>query len=158
MSPRTFKNCPIWSHWWETKFYWFFLKKIWANPGLFLFIFVFFHIAQLNKLMKALIVCSGLKPRAAGWKARPNPLSYGINFIMNDNSCLKLKSMISWTESDWKWLAKSSQNHERVSCLTNFDHLLKKIFSLIFAKLENHTKLEPEVNCVLSLFWRVVLP
>ena len=42
-------------------------KNIWANPGLFLFIFVFFHITQFNKLMKA---CSGLEPGAVEWKVQ----------------------------------------------------------------------------------------
>ena len=53
----------------------FFFK--WANPGLFLFIFCLFHITQLNKLMKVYQAGLGLKPRAAGWKAHVNPLSYG---------------------------------------------------------------------------------
>ena len=52
-----------------------FLKK-WANPGLILFYFRLFHITQFNKLIKALMVCWGLEPRAAGWKAQTNPLSY----------------------------------------------------------------------------------
>ena len=52
----------------------FYFKNIWANPGLFLFIFVFFHITQFDKLMKA---CSGLEPGAVEWKVQTNPLRYG---------------------------------------------------------------------------------
>ena len=43
-------------------------------------LFVYFrlyHITLFNKLMKALIMCLGLEPGAAGWKAQTNPLSYG---------------------------------------------------------------------------------
>ena len=42
-------------------------------------LFVYFrlyHITLFNKLMKALIMCLGLEPGAAGWKAQTNPLSY----------------------------------------------------------------------------------
>ena len=36
-----------------------------------------FYMTQIKyKLIKALMVCLGLKPRAAGWKAHTNPLSY----------------------------------------------------------------------------------
>ena len=43
-----------------------FLKK-WANPGLFLFIFVLFLLQFQHKLKKACMVCLGFQPRAAGW-------------------------------------------------------------------------------------------
>ena len=39
---------------------------------------VFFYTAQFKyKLIKALMVCLGLKPGAAGWKVQTNPLSHG---------------------------------------------------------------------------------
>ena len=44
--------------------------------------FRFFHIAQFNKLMKAEMVCFGLEPRVAGWKAKTNPLSYDGTLII----------------------------------------------------------------------------
>ena len=60
-----------------------FLK--WANPGLFLFIFVRFTVPiqmtiiqfEQYKLKKASMVWLVLKPGAAEWKAQTNPLSYG---------------------------------------------------------------------------------
>ena len=44
--------------------------------------FRFFHIAQFNKLMKAEMVCFGLEPGVAGWKAKTNPLSYDGTLII----------------------------------------------------------------------------
>ena len=42
-----------------------------------MFIFVFFHMTQfIYKLIKVSMVCLGLEPRAAGWKAQTNPLRY----------------------------------------------------------------------------------
>ena len=48
----------------------------WANPGLSLFIFVLFTSQFKYKLKKA-YMCYGFEPRAAGWQALTNPLSYG---------------------------------------------------------------------------------
>ena len=52
-----------------------FLK--WANPSLF---FVYFRLFQHDKnqykLIKVLMVCLGLEPRAARWNVQTNPLSY----------------------------------------------------------------------------------
>ena len=39
--------------------------------------FRLFHITKCNKLMKALIVCMGLKPGVARRKMQTNLLSYG---------------------------------------------------------------------------------
>ena len=37
-----------------------------------------FYVTQIkHELIKALMVCLGLEPGAAGWKAQTNPLSYG---------------------------------------------------------------------------------
>ena len=49
----------------------------WANPGLFFVYFRLFYITQFYKLMKEQMVCLGLKPGVAGWKAQTTPLSYG---------------------------------------------------------------------------------
>ena len=43
------------------------LFKKWANPGLFLFILVFFTLQFQHKLKKAKVVCLGFEPAAAGW-------------------------------------------------------------------------------------------
>ena len=49
----------------------------WANPGLFFVYFRLFHMTQFKyKLIKVLMVCLELEPRAAGWKTQTNPLSY----------------------------------------------------------------------------------
>ena len=44
-------------------------------------ILVYFRLFDMTqfkyKLIKALMVCLGLKPRAEGWKAQMNALSYG---------------------------------------------------------------------------------
>ena len=61
------------------------IGKKWANPGLFLFYFWSFLIPikmtnipfEQYKLKKAKMVCLGLEPGAAGWKAQTNPSSYG---------------------------------------------------------------------------------
>ena len=44
-----------------------FFKKKWANPGLFLFIFVLFSLQFQYKLKKAKMVCLGIEPGATGW-------------------------------------------------------------------------------------------
>ena len=49
--------------------------KKWANPVLFFDYFRLFHMT--HKFIKAQMVCLGLKPGAAGWKAQTNPLCYG---------------------------------------------------------------------------------
>ena len=41
------------------------------------------------KLMKAQMVCMGLVPRAAGWKAQTNPLSYGDTQFADLQSIVK---------------------------------------------------------------------
>ena len=38
--------------------------------------FRLFQISQFNILIKALMACFRLEPRAAGWKVQTNPLSY----------------------------------------------------------------------------------
>ena len=51
--------------------------------------------------MKVWTVCLGLKPRAAGWKAHTNPLSYGgtptsidiVPYYLNINHLTKVKQM-----------------------------------------------------------------
>ena len=41
-------------------------------------LFLTFHTTQIKyKLIRALMVCLGLEPGAAGWKVQTNPLSYG---------------------------------------------------------------------------------
>ena len=47
------------------KYFYSFFKK-WANPGLFLFIFVLFSLQFQCKLKKAQMVCLGFEPGAAG--------------------------------------------------------------------------------------------
>ena len=43
-----------------------------------------FYVTQIkHELIKALMVCLGLEPGAAGWKAQTNPLSYGGNILFN---------------------------------------------------------------------------
>ena len=43
-------------------------------------LFLTFHTTQIKyKLIRALMVCLGLEPGAAGWKVQTNPLSYGGN-------------------------------------------------------------------------------
>ena len=54
----------------------FFLKK-WANPGLFLSIFILFSLQFQHKLKKVQMVCLGFEPGAAGWQAQTKPRSYG---------------------------------------------------------------------------------
>ena len=55
-----------------------FLLKNWPIPASFSIYFRLFHTLQFKlKLKKALIVCLGFEPGAAGCKARTNPLSYG---------------------------------------------------------------------------------
>ena len=34
-------------------------------------------------MIKALMVCLGLKPRVAGWLAQTNPLRYGVILVIN---------------------------------------------------------------------------
>ena len=42
----------------------------WANPGLFFGYFRLFYMKQIKyKFIKLLMVCLGLEPGAAGWKA-----------------------------------------------------------------------------------------
>ena len=53
-----------------------FFDKMGQSRPLFVY-FRLFHITQFKKLMKAQIVCLGLKPGAAGWKGQTNPRSYG---------------------------------------------------------------------------------
>ena len=54
-----------------------FLLKMDQSRPLFVY-FRLFHMIQFNyKLMKAQMVCLGLEPGTAGWKAQTNPLSYG---------------------------------------------------------------------------------
>ena len=67
LSPKNHLIDPTYVH---------FFKKMDQNRPLFVY-FRLFHITQFNKLMKALIVCLGLEPGAAGWKAQTNPQSYG---------------------------------------------------------------------------------
>ena len=53
------------------------LLKICQSRPLFVY-FRLFYMTQIKyKLIKALIVCLGLEPGAAGWKAATNPQSYG---------------------------------------------------------------------------------
>ena len=56
--------------------YKFFLKK-WANPCLFLSIFVLFSLKFQYKLKKAQKVCLGFEPGTAEWQAQTKPRSYG---------------------------------------------------------------------------------
>ena len=55
------------------------------NPGLFLIIFVFSkrHNFKYYKLIKALIMCLGLEPGAARWKAQTNSIVRSKCFILN---------------------------------------------------------------------------
>ena len=62
------------------------------NGPLFVY-FRLFHMTQFKyKLIKAEIVCFGLKPRAAGWKSQTNPLSYGGTpiFVLSSNNVVSL--------------------------------------------------------------------
>ena len=40
-------------------------------------LFVYFRLFHMTQLIKALMVCMGLQPGAAGLKAQTKPLSYG---------------------------------------------------------------------------------
>ena len=93
--PKTFKILPYWqifaqlvaliasNSWYLPNLWWNFLKMGLSRP-LFLFIFVFNHITQFNKLMKSWMVCLGLEPGAVIRKAYTNPLSYVCTlFVVN---------------------------------------------------------------------------
>ena len=60
--------------------------KKWANHGLFCLFSSLPHDTNQYKLIKVSMVCFGLKPGAAGWKAKTNRLSYGSTPIRNDVS------------------------------------------------------------------------
>ena len=50
----------------------------WTNHGLFCVNFLLFETIQFKyNLIKAQMVCLGLKPEVAGWKVDTIPLSYG---------------------------------------------------------------------------------
>ena len=81
-------------HFLTRKNYFGFFKK-WANPGLFFVYFRLFNTLQFKfkfKLKKAQMVCLGIEPGAAGWKARTNPLSYGgtpiLAFLISNTTLL----------------------------------------------------------------------
>ena len=71
--PNHYADCAYFLPWTGLPF--LFLK--WANPSLF---FVYFRLFQHDKnqykLIKVLMVCLGLEPRAARWNVQTNPLCY----------------------------------------------------------------------------------
>ena len=129
-----------------------FLK--WANPGLFLFIFVLFSLQYQYKLKKAQMVCLGFEPGAAGWKAQMKPWSYGghptdvmrgsMSFIERRNylifqnfsqsywcCCLKQNPVVLTTHSTTSVTRKKSPNVYK-SC--------PKMISLKKIDFDNFTK------------------
>ena len=74
LSFLSFDFCSIRSSWcyWNVNFF------KWTNPDLFFCLILSFqHDTIQIEIDKSMMVCLGIKPGAAGWKAQTNPLSYG---------------------------------------------------------------------------------
>ena len=66
-----------------------FFKKMGQSRPLFVYSRLFYTIQIKYILIKALMVCLGLEPGAAGWKTQTNPLSYGGTPLVDGSNLSK---------------------------------------------------------------------
>ena len=117
-------------------------------------LFSSFHITQYNKLMKAQMVCLGLKPGMAGWKAQTNPLSYGSAPFLNLNFIFILFKNIYTLCSRG---SKQGSSEQKANRLTPVD-ILFLLFGIIkHVLLYEKTQIELELASVKRVTYRIFI-